>query len=110
MIINFFITPGPISECVSLPLRQTTGHKGVHFCKVCGSYGDAPRYCQCSIISPFSIIYLAPDRVAQSVVRLTQEPEVPGSILVRPHTSVSLSDDSRRAVVSYWRSTGLRLG
>ena len=40
-----------------------------------------------------------PGSVAQSVVRLTQEPEVPGSI---PHTLVSPSTDSRRAVVSYW--------
>ena len=35
-----------------------------------------------------------PDRVAQSVARLTQESEVPGSI----HTFVSPSADSRRAV------------
>ena len=43
-----------------------------------------------------------PGRVAQSVARLTQEPEDPGSP-VRPHTFVSLSAGSRRAVVSYWR-------
>ena len=40
---------------------------------------------------------LVPGRVAQSVARLTHEPEV------RPHSSVSPSADSRRAVVSYWR-------
>ena len=38
---------------------------------------------------------------AQSVARLTQEPEVLGSISVRSHTFVSLSADSRRVVVSY---------
>ena len=43
--------------------------------------------------------HILPDRVAQSVARLTQEPEVTGSSPVRPHTFVS----SRRAVVSYWR-------
>ena len=40
-----------------------------------------------------------PGHVAQSLARLTQEPHVP----VRPHTFLSLSADSRRAVVSYWR-------
>ena len=35
-------------------------------------------------------------------VRLTQEPEVPGSI-PGPATFVSLSADSRRVVVSCWR-------
>ena len=44
-----------------------------------------------------------PGGVAQSVGHLTQEPEVPGSILVGPHTFVSPSADSRRAVVSYWQ-------
>ena len=40
-----------------------------------------------------------PGRVAQSVARLTQEPEV------RPFscTVVSSSADSRRVVASYWR-------
>ena len=37
------------------------------------------------------------------VARLIYEPEVPGSYPVRPHTFVSLSADSRKAVVSYWR-------
>ena len=40
-----------------------------------------------------------PDRVAQS--SLTQEPEA--RYPVRPHTFVSLSADSRRAIASYWR-------
>ena len=44
-----------------------------------------------------------PGRVEQSVGCLTQEPEVPGSYPVRPHTFVSPSPDSRRAVVSYWQ-------
>ena len=45
-----------------------------------------------------------PGRVAQSVARLTQEPEVSGSpYTVRPHTFVSVFADPRRAVVSYWR-------
>ena len=45
---------------------------------------------------------LRPGRVAQSVARMTQEPVVPVSYPVRPHTFVSA--DSRRAVsVSYWR-------
>ena len=43
-----------------------------------------------------------PGRVAQSVARLTQEPEVLVSI-PGPATFVSPSADSRRAVVSYWR-------
>ena len=42
-------------------------------------------------------------REAQSAALLTQEPEVPGSIPVRPHTFDSPFADSRRAVVSYWR-------
>ena len=41
--------------------------------------------------------------VAQSVARLTHKPEVPGSLPGQPHTFVSSSADSRRAVVSYWR-------
>ena len=41
--------------------------------------------------------------MAQSVAQLTQEPEVPGSILVWQHTLVSPSADSRRAVVSHWQ-------
>ena len=45
---------------------------------------------------------MEPDHVAQSVKRLTQEPEVLGSILGL-HTFVSPSADSRRAVFSYWR-------
>ena len=44
-----------------------------------------------------------PGRLAQSVERLTQEPEVPGSIPSPPHTFVSPSADSRRTVGSYWR-------
>ena len=46
-----------------------------------------------------------PGRVAQSVARLTQEPEVPGPIPSRTHTFVSSFADSRRAVVSYWRKS-----
>ena len=42
-----------------------------------------------------------PDSVVQSVARLTQKTEVPGSIPVRPHTFVSPSTDSRRAVYEY---------
>ena len=45
-----------------------------------------------------------PGHVAQSVARLTQESEIPGSILGRPHTFVPPSADSRRAVVSYLRT------
>ena len=41
--------------------------------------------------------------MAQLVARLTQEPEVQVQYPVRPHTFVSCSADSRRAVVSYWR-------
>ena len=44
-----------------------------------------------------------PDRVEQSVARLTQEAEVPGSIPNPVHTFVSPSTNSRKAVVSYWR-------
>ena len=44
-----------------------------------------------------------PGRVAQSIGRLTQEPEVPVRHPVRPHTFVSPSADLRRKVVSYWR-------
>ena len=46
---------------------------------------------------------VAPGRVAQSVARPTQEPEVPVRYPVRPHTFVSPSADSKRAVVSCWR-------
>ena len=41
--------------------------------------------------------------VAQSVARLTKEPEVPGPIPVRPHTFVSPSADLGGAVVSDWQ-------
>ena len=41
-------------------------------------------------------------REAQSVARLTHEPEVPVRYPVRPHTFVSPSADLRRAVASYW--------
>ena len=41
--------------------------------------------------------------MAESEARLTQESEVPGSIPGLPHTFVSPSANSRRAVISYWR-------
>ena len=41
--------------------------------------------------------------VAQSVARLTQEPEDHVRYPVRTHTFVSPFAESRRAVVSYWR-------
>ena len=46
---------------------------------------------------------IGPGYVSQSIARLTQEPEVSSAIT---HTCifVSPSADSRRAVVSYWRS------
>ena len=44
-----------------------------------------------------------PCRVAQSVARLIQGAEVPGSIPGPAHNLVFPSADSRRAVVSYWR-------
>ena len=44
-----------------------------------------------------------PGRVAQSVGHLTRKSDILGSIPVWPHTFVSSSADSRRAVVSYWR-------
>ena len=53
--------------------------------------------------SRFTLITVNPGRIVQSAVRLIQEPEVPGSIPVRPHTFVSPSADSRGAVVSYWQ-------
>ena len=43
-------------------------------------------------------------RIAQSVAHLTQEPEVPGSIPGPVTYFRSPSADSRRAVVSYWRT------
>ena len=42
-------------------------------------------------------------RIAQSVGHLTRKSGVLGSIPLWPHTFVSPSADSRRAVVSYWR-------
>ena len=42
-----------------------------------------------------------PNRVAQSAANLAQEPEA--RYPVRPHTFVSLSADSRRTIVGYWR-------
>ena len=41
-------------------------------------------------------------RVVQPVVRLTEEPEVPGSIPGPATYFLSPSTDSRRAVFSYW--------
>ena len=46
---------------------------------------------------------LVPGRIAQSVARLTPEPETPGSIPGPATSFVSPFVDSRRAVVSYWR-------
>ena len=46
---------------------------------------------------------LAPGRIAQLVGRLTQEPEVPGSIPGLPHTFFPPSADSKRAVVNVWQ-------
>ena len=75
-------------------------------------YSQARTYCACSrfwcglfvyfFLSPIVPLFL-PGRVAQSIGRLTQEPDVSSSIPVRPHTFVSPSADSTRAVVSYWR-------
>ena len=47
--------------------------------------------------------FFRPVRVAQSVARLIQRPDDPGSIPVPPHTFISPFADSRRAVVSYLR-------
>ena len=47
-----------------------------------------------------SFLSVPPGRIAQSVGHLTRKSEVLGSI---PHTFVSPSAESRRAVVSYWR-------
>ena len=47
--------------------------------------------------------------MAQSVARLTQETEAPGS-KPGPATLVSPSADSKRAVVIYWRKYVHRLG
>ena len=55
--------------------------------------GDSNEYTQYTIL---------PGRVAQSEGHLTRKSEVLGSI-PRPHTFVSPSTGSRRAVVSYWR-------
>ena len=44
-----------------------------------------------------------PGRVALSVARLTQEPDVRVRYPVQPHIFLSPSADSRRAIVSYWR-------
>ena len=43
-----------------------------------------------------------PGRVAQSIARLTEEPDFLG-LIPGPATYFRLSADSRRAVVSYWR-------
>ena len=66
--------------------------------------------CPCSRSSPGvkglrdenqSLPFRLPGYIAQSVARLTQDLEAPGSIPVWPHTFVSLSADLRRAVFSY---------
>ena len=49
-----------------------------------------------------NIYILWPGCITQSVVCLTHDPGVPVRYPVQPHTSVSPSPDSRRAVVSYW--------
>ena len=49
-----------------------------------------------------NIHFNGPGCVAQMVKHLTQEPEVPGSILCSATYFRSPSTDSRRAVVSYW--------
>ena len=48
------------------------------------------------------VTFVLPSPMAHWVARLTQEPEVPDSIPVQPHTFVSPFADSIRAVVSYW--------
>ena len=62
-------------------------------------WGRLNLFCSLSQVSlyyVFSCFCLRPGRVAQSVGHLTRKSEV-------PHTFVSPSADSRRAVVSYWR-------
>ena len=64
-------------------------------------------------IAALRLFYIVLGRVAQPVAHVTQKPEIPGSIPVqargpgsipvRPHTFISPSTDSRRAVISYWR-------
>ena len=44
-----------------------------------------------------------PGHVAQSIARLTQEPDVSVRYRAQPQTFVSSSADLRRAVVHYWR-------
>ena len=51
----------------------------------------------------YSLLSFPQGPVAQSVGHLTHKSEVLGSILVWPHTFVSPSANSRRAVVSYWQ-------
>ena len=46
---------------------------------------------------------IEPIRVVLSVERLTQEPMSRARYVVRLHTSVSTSADSRGAIVIYWR-------
>ena len=64
-----------------------------------------PPRSQLLITSILTVIHISsphhkPGRVAQSVARLTKEPEVPGPNSVRPHTFLSPSAESRRTVVS----------
>ena len=62
-------------------------------------------YAHCGIYFDIIISLSQPGHIAQSVVRLTQEPELENRARypVRSHTFVSLSTESRMAVVSYWR-------
>ena len=54
------------------------------------------------ILSYYTLVQ--PGRIAQSVGHLTRKSGVLGSIpCLWPHTFVSPSADSRRAVVSYWQ-------
>ena len=51
----------------------------------------------------FTVCFIRPGRVAQSVGHLTRKSGVLGRYPVWQHTFVSPSAFSRRAVVSYWR-------
>ena len=84
--------------CISICPRKFV----YDFFKVEFPTGDMTVYAP-SLSLSLSLSHTLPDRVEQSVARLTQEAETPGSNPVRPHTFVSPSTNSRRAVVSYWR-------
>ena len=86
---------GPLSPGTTTCIRKLTKRHFAHRTRRLRAPYPSNRNC--------GKFYSPPGRVAQSIARLTQEPEVPSSIPGPATYFRSPSTDSRRAVASFWR-------